>query len=317
MAKTKKTWREVSADIVKEISDKFVQCLEQGKIPWHQPWCATHTGFIGSSGKSYSFMNSLMIALGGGSPGEYVTLNEAMARTGKDKSQIWDCFVRDSEGKIPKSHTVVYYGMGEYVKKDAEGKPLKDDDGEEVKGHYRIIKASHVWEVGKQINVPTKFAKKVVEKNNNPIHECEKIAIEYSARESLPIRNNSSEAFYSPSGDYVSLPKIEQFDNSVAYYGTLFHELAHSTGHEKRLNRELKGHSMDRKSYSFEELVAEISSCTLLHDGGFATEDTDKNSIAYIQGWAKALKSDPTMVEKACRMATKAVNYIYNGKEKG
>lgn len=315
--KTKKTWREVSADIVRDISDKFVQCLEQGKIPWKQPWCSTHTGFIGSSGKSYSFMNSLMIALGGGSPGEYVTLNEAMARTGKGKSEIWDCFVRDANGKIPKSHTVVYYGMCEYTKKDENGKPLKDDDGEEVKGHFRIIRASHVWEVGKQINVPTKFANKVVEKQNNPIAECEKIAVEYSARESLPIRNNSSEAFYSPSGDYVSVPKIEQFASSVKYYGTLFHELAHSTGHAKRLNRELKGRAMDRKSYSFEELVAEIASCTLLHDGGFATEETDKNSIGYVQGWARALKSDPTMVEKACRMATKAVNYIYNGKEKG
>ena len=72
---------------------------------------------------------------------------------------------------------------------------------------------------------------------------------------------------------------------------------------------------MDKQSYSLEELVAEISSCCILHDKGFATEATDKNSVAYVQGWAKALKSDPNMVEKACRLAVKAANYIYNGKK--
>jgi antirestriction protein ArdC len=315
MKKTNKSWRQVSQEIISEISDKFVACLEQGKVPWHQPWCSSHSGFIGSSGKSYSFMNSLLIALGGGSQGEYVTLNEAMARTGKTKEQIWDCFIRDADGKIPKSHMVVYYGNGEYTKKGEDGKPLLDEDGEEVKGHYRIIKTSHVWEVGKQIDVPKKFAKKVEEKHNNPIAEAEKIVVDYQAREGIKITNNSSEAFYSPSGDYISVPEINQFDGSVEYYGTLFHEIAHSTGHSKRLNRELTAHCMDRKSYSFEELVAEISSCTLLHDNGFATDNTDKNSVAYIQSWAKVLKSDPTMVEKACRLATKAVGYIYNGKE--
>ena len=33
------------------------------------------------------------------------------------------------------------------------------------------------------------------------------------------------------------MPPRDAFDNAQAYYSTLFHELAHSTGHRKRLDR--------------------------------------------------------------------------------
>ena len=72
---------------------------------------------------------------------------------------------------------------------------------------------------------------------------------------------------------------------------------------------------MDRKSYSFEELIAEICSCAIMHDKGFSTPQCDEQSEAYVKGWAKALRSDKNMVEKACRQAIKAANYIYNGKK--
>jgi antirestriction protein ArdC len=68
-------------------------------------------------------------------------------------------------------------------------------------------------------------------------------------------------------------------------------------------------------AHFLEELVAEITSTCILHDKGIATTATDKNSMAYVQGWAKALRSDPTMVEKACKLAIKATNFIYSGKK--
>ena len=57
-------------------------------------------------------------------------------------------------------------------------------------------------------------------------------------------------AFYSPSLDYVQLPKKEFFKSTAKYYSTLFHEVIHWTGHPERLNREMKGHN-DQESYSF------------------------------------------------------------------
>ena len=79
------------------------------------------------------------------------------------------------------------------------------------------------------------------------------------------------------------------------------------------MNRNIE--KRDRSSYSQEELVAEIGSNMLLHDMGYATEQNDIDSKAYVQNWAKAIKCDPSIVEKACRQAVKAANYIYGTKE--
>lgn len=313
--KGKKTASQVAADIQSDITDKFIKCLEQGTIPWRKPWNATENGYLKSDGHSYSFMNALLIAITGGSVGEYVTLNEIASRTKtsiKDGT-VWGAFIRDKDGNLPKSHTVYFYSMVEYTRKDSEtGKPLTDEDGNEIKGRYPILKASHVWHVGTEVNCPLKFEKKGEKKIVNPNHECESLAIEYSARESIQITHNPSSAFYSPSRDIISVPEINQFVSTEEYYSTLFHEMAHSTGHEKRLKRDLG--RMGSNDYSFEELVAEISSCALCHDKGIATDETDKNSVAYVQNWARVLKADPTMIEKACRAASKAVNFIYKGK---
>ena len=72
---------------------------------------------------------------------------------------------------------------------------------------------------------------------------------------------------------------------------------------------------MDKNSYSFEELIAEICSCAIMHDNGFDTPQCDEQSEAYVKGWARALRSDKNMVEKACRAAIKAANYIYTSKK--
>lgn len=48
---------------------------------------------------------------------------------------------------------------------------------------------------------------------------------------------NSSWAYYSPNRDLVGVPSKESFFSMPEYYSTLFHELAHSIEHPKRLNR--------------------------------------------------------------------------------
>jgi antirestriction protein ArdC len=313
--KSHKTRNEVSTEIVKEINDKFLSCLDQGRVPWRESWNRTNSGFIGSSGKSYSFMNTLLLVLGGCSEGEFVTLKELAERTktSTEDGSVWSCFIRDENGKLPKSHRVYYYGMVEYQRKDSEGKPMVDEKGEPIKGRYPLLKSANVWQIDKEVHCPKKYSKKVELNNINSIAELEKVKIEYQAREGIEIKTLDTTPAYCPNGDFIHMPTMGLYESSEAYYCDLFHEISHSTGADKRLKRDIT--RMDKKSYSLEELVAEISATCILHDKGFATETTDKNSVAYVQGWARALRSDPTMVEKACRLAVKAANYIYNGKK--
>jgi len=99
-------------------------------------------------------------------------------------------------------------------------------------------------------------------------------------------------AFYVPIDDTVSIPHKEDFQNIEDYYNTFFHELIHSTGHEKRLNRKSITSLAPFRSheYSREELVAEIGAAMLCGQVGIEKE-TLENTVAYVQSWLSALKT--------------------------
>src|SRR5205814_6062948 len=91
-------------------------------------------------------------------------------------------------------------------------------------------------------------------------------------------------AYSRPSTDSVHMPARARFVDAPHYYSTLFHELIHSTGHEKRLNRTF-GNGFGDELYSKEELVAEMGAAFLCAIAGIANEHTDRNTTAYLQSW--------------------------------
>ena len=113
---------------------------------------------------------------------------------------------------------------------------------------------------------------------------------------------------YAPFSDEVRMPKLDYFFCSDAYYSTFFHELVHSTGHKKRLNRFEADQFVNRASYSKEELVAELGASFLMSLAGM--EPDIENSRAYIKGWLSVLKNNPTWILWASNKAQRAVEYI-------
>jgi len=93
-------------------------------------------------------------------------------------------------------------------------------------------------------------------------------------------------------------------------YSTAFHELAHSTGHQRRLDRLRTTARFGNESYSKEELVAEITATALMSYTGLETKGTFRNSTAYIQNWLTALRKDKRMIVSASGAASKAFDYI-------
>ena len=94
--------------------------------------------------------------------------------------------------------------------------------------------------------------------------------------------------------------------------------MIHSTGHKDRLNREgieaFQG--FGSKSYSKEELVAEMGAAMLCGHVGIENKTVD-NSAAYIKSWLHKLKDDNTMVLKAAGKAQKAADHILGIKFEG
>jgi antirestriction protein ArdC len=116
-----------------------------------------------------------------------------------------------------------------------------------------------------------------------------------------------NKAFYNPARDFIVIPK--NFKSWEGMYETFFHEIAHSTGHINRLNRPDKFKD-SKKSYAFEELVAELTSAYICAYCGIEKNIT--NNAAYIDSWLKALQDDKTFIFKASTEAGKAANYILN-----
>lgn len=118
------------------------------------------------------------------------------------------------------------------------------------------------------------------------------------------------EASYSPSRDRITLPLREQFKSTEEFYSTLLHEVVHSTGHAKRLNRLRSQVHFASEDYSKEELVAEVGSAALMNYAGIETVKSFRNSAAYIQGWLQALRNDNKLIIQASGQAAKAVDFI-------
>lgn len=121
------------------------------------------------------------------------------------------------------------------------------------------------------------------------------------------------ESYYHPGLDEVHVPLQERFKTSAGCSHTCAHELAHASGHKKRLNY-LEPLRFGSEDYAKEELRAEISACLI---SAYTNEGLGQlefeNSNAYLDSWLTAVKDRPEEVVAACRRAAKTVDYMLAG----
>lgn len=181
--------------------------------------------------------------------------------------------------------------------------------GEDVAINYTTRKAYSLinqWLLG---SVPGE----VVEVESDEL--AEKVIADYVARTGLKFHNDapSNRAFYSPGTDEVVVPMPSQYARVSEYYSTTFHELTHSTMKKDRCDRrgEGVGHFFGDENYSREELVAEMGSAMLCSRCGVDDAASQRNTVAYLQSWIKALKNDIKMIIWASARAEKAAEFIW------
>lgn len=293
-----------TSDVFQIVTDRICEQLAKGVIPWQRPWSVSidNQAISYVTRKAYSPLNQMLLCEGG----EYLTFKQCKALGGSIK-------------KGAKARIVVFYTTS-----TIKTKVVKDEEtGEEQKVTYTkiydmpVLKAYHVFHLNDCEGIESKLTKsdKGEAYDTTPIERAEKIITDYVEREQgLKFFNNipSNRAFYSQVADEVHVPMITQYKDAEEYYSTAFHELGHSTGHAKRLNRELGGHNQNKGSYSREELVAEMTSAMLCSLVGIDTDKAFNNSVAYIDGWMKHLTDHKTEFVWAARRAEAAMKYIIN-----
>ncbi|MBR1800639.1 MAG: DUF1738 domain-containing protein [Bacteroidaceae bacterium] len=121
-----------------------------------------------------------------------------------------------------------------------------------------------------------------------------------------PILFGGMSAHYSPKEDHIRLPQRSNFRSDEAFYGTVLHEMAHSTAGE--LKRELNGIFGDR-SYAMEEFVAELTAACVASMLGVG-KLLDEQHLAYVESWREAIRENGDFIPQVIDHVQRATNYI-------
>jgi antirestriction protein ArdC len=274
-------------DVYQIVTDRIVSLLEAGTVPWQKPWTDAGVPMNAKSKRKYRGINFwLLLSL----PYErhlYLTWD-----------QIKEYGASVKKGEV--GHVVLYWKT-----------PRKKEDENENQKQVPILRYYKVFNVSQITDLPADFVPPLEGKEFDPILECDDII------RSMPgapeIRHKHKEAFYHIGEDYINMPKQKSFKSIELYYSTLFHELVHSTGHEKRLNRKSITEMAEFGSelYSIEELIAEMGSAYLSSFTGIQHKNIEHNA-SYIKGWLGKLINDKRFIVQASGQAQKAVDFIMN-----
>ncbi len=276
------------------INSRIMELLEQGTIPWRKTWNAGSNYPRNISGREYRGVNVFMLACQEYNSPYWMTFKQCQDKGGH---------VRKGEKSTP----VIFWKWID--RKDAD-----DADTDEIKnGKEPLLRYYSVFNIEQVEGITAPPAPETIANPFTPIERAEQIITGMP----LPPRINygGNQPAYSPVLDYVKMPVPAAFETPEEYYATMFHELAHSTGHASRVGRKgiLEPSYFGSHSYSKEELCAEIGAAFLCGHVGIE-QNVIENSVAYIRGWLKALKNDKTLLIHAAAQAQHASDYILNRK---
>lgn len=281
------------------VTNKIIEELENGVIPWHKPWCGVRGGAYNLvTHNRYSLSNQMLLKHNGA----YATYRQWMG-FGKH--------VRIKEGENPE--IVIFWKWPEERDIDDNNRDNNVND-KKIRPVLRYYKVFHESQVD-GVDV-VRLDQPVLNKNTSPIDFADELIDSYVNRNGIVFETViTDDAYYDPKKDLIHVPDIKQYKDANEYYSTVFHEVIHSTGHGKRLDRTgLKLSSFGSNVYGKEELVAEVGSAAIMHTIGIDTDNTLRNSAAYIEGWLKAIRGNEWLIISAASKAEKAVNFVLNNR---
>ena len=280
--------------VYQEITDKIIEQLRNGTVPWEQPWFGSSGAISYATGRAYSLINQMIL---GGECNEFLTWHQIQQHNGRLR-------------KGSKGHRVFFWST--YDKAEV------DDKGETHIKHIPYLKTYTVFRVDDCDGISKRWQPKTKDNAITPIKQAEDIINQYLSREKIELKNERNEAFYSVKHDYINMPVINNFRSYEDYASVMLHEICHSSGHPSRLGRFKAGDTSSpfgSPNYSREELVAEIGCSFLLNRLGISNSRTLQQNAAYIKSWIQALHNDISLIAVAAGRAERAVEFILGEKQ--
>jgi antirestriction protein ArdC len=280
-------------DIYSIVNQRIFDAMDKGIIPWKRPWSGVAPANYHTD-KEYRGVNILTLVISAMEKGYkspyWITYNQAVNHGGH---------VRRGEKSTP------------IVFSEKRLKEVQKDDGTKEVKVRRFLKYYNVFNLEQCEGLPAKEFPKLQIENDDLLKACDDLLAKMP--EPHPCHEDGRHrAYYRPSTDTIGMPPLESFHSIDGFIATKFHEYGHATGHSSRLNRPgiMEVAMFGSEDYSFEELVAELTSAYLCARLGVDNSDTVENAVAYLQNWLQVLKNNKTMLLKASGKAMAAADYI-------
>lgn len=280
--------------IMDQIVTTIVSKLEQGVVPWHQPW--NGGGRPGRNviyNKPYRGVNWFITALSDYACSYWLTFNQA--------KQLGGHVIKGQKGT-----RLVYVNWKEVEKNNK--KTLIPVYGTTVVYNLLQCEIPHINLPMYAVNELTTPQTRLDQSQR--LIQAEQIVEGYT--DCPKITHLANRAYYQPNIDIINMPVFSTFLTPEDYYATLFHEIIHSTGGQHRLDRPeitTDEYTFGSYQYGVEELIAEMGSARLCWQAGIYEHTVDQ-SASYIDNWITAIREKPSIILTAAARAEAAADYV-------
>ncbi|MGH8348832.1 MAG: ArdC family protein [Pseudomonas sp.] len=294
------------SDIYLEVTNKIVNALDQGVIPWIKPW-STAASDVDSPFPTNAITRRPYAGIN-------IPLLWAEARLRGFNQDRWLTFnqARKAGGHIRKGEqstlAVLYKPMSKEAQ-DESGEVLRDEQGNIKTVQFALLRTHCLFNIEQAEGLPNE--EQLTDDHIDPPAFIDHVPAEQllASSEARIDHRYGGDACYYPIRDLIQMPTKGQFEDVGSYYATALHELTHWSGHASRLNREgiTGGHHFGSAEYAFEELVAEMGAAFLCAMTGTQGELRHEE---YLASWLKILKEDKRAIFRASGQAREATEYL-------
>ena len=286
--------KSTNLDIYQLVTDQIIEQFEKGVIPWQKPWADAGMPMNLLSKRHYRGINLWLLLT--------LPYERHLYLTWEQVKSVGGSVLAGEHG-----HIVVFW------------KPVQtktEDQKDEKAKHVPMLRYYKVFNVQQCRDLPEHLVPEGPEpKTKVPVLEqCEAVVVGMTDRPAIV--HKEAAAFYRPDTDIINMPKKKAFTSLESYYRILYHELIHSTGATKRLNRKTLVDMVPfgSESYAMEELIAEMGSAFLAHLSGILPNEIT-NTVAYLDNWLEVFKKDKRFLITAAGQAQKAADWVLGKKE--
>ena len=171
----------MSKSVYEMVTERIIDQLEQGIIPWQKPWTGVRSGaFNRISKKPYSLLNQMLLH----HDGEYATFKQ------------WS----DLGGHVSKGEKseIVCFWKIQPVEEEQE-------DGTKIVRHIPLLRYYNVFHISQVDGVEPLPEEEL--HDIEPIEKAENVLLDYWTKEDITVEHKAgNDAYYSPKRDLIHLP---------------------------------------------------------------------------------------------------------------